>query len=204
MLRASSRLPGLADAMTRLMVLGAVSALLLLASVRAFAEVTEVSPNGFTSTHTHTLPLATDEAWTLLTDGLNRWWDASHSYSAKSENLSLNLGTDAQQGGCLCERLDRGGWVEHLRVIFVQPGETLRLQGALGPLVDMGLQGVMRWTLAPVEDNPGSSRFTSEYVVRGHLPDGFDQLAPVVDQVNGGHFVRLARVARGLPPTETD
>ena len=166
------------------------------------AVVTEVSTNGFTSTHTHTLALPPDEAWTLLTDGLNRWWDASHSYSANPENLSLHLGANGREGGCLCERLDGGGWVEHLRVIFVQPGDTLRLQGALGPLVDMGLHGVMRWTLAPVEGSPDTTLFTSRYVVTGHLAGGFEQLAPVVDQVNGGHFLRLERVARGLSPNE--
>ncbi len=179
-----------------------IGAATLLGNDPAVAEVTSVSANGFTSTHTHTLPLPPEDAWALLTDGLNRWWDASHSYGTKPENLSLRIGKNGHEGGCLCERLDDDGWVEHLRVIFVQPGESLRLQGALGPLVDMGLQGMMRWTLAPAEDTPGASVFTSRYVVTGHLEGGFEQLAPVVDQVNGGHFLRLARVARGLPPGE--
>jgi uncharacterized protein YndB with AHSA1/START domain len=180
----------------------AIGAFTLLATGKAVAEVTAVSANGFTSTHTHTLPLPPQEAWTLLTDGLNRWWDASHSYSTVAGNLSLVIGADGNKGGCLCERLDEGGWVEHLRVIFVQPGETLRLQGALGPLVDMGMQGVMRWTLEPAEGDPESTMFTSRYVVTGHLEGGFEQLAPVVDQVNGGHFIRLERVARGLPAAD--
>ena len=162
----------------------------------AAAEVTSVTPGGFTSTHEHTLALPPQEAWTLLTDGLSRWWDADHSYGGVAENLSLEAGP----GGCLCEQLDNGGWVEHLRVIFVQPPETLRLQGALGPLVDMGLQGIMVWTLTPSED--GGTTFTSRYVVSGHLEGGFASLAPVVDAVNGGHFVRLERVAKGLPPVE--
>lgn len=178
---------------------GAIGTLILLANGTAGAEVTALSAHGFTSTHTHTLPLPPRAAWALLTDGLDRWWDASHSYSGVAGNLSLDIGENGQVGGCLCERLDDGGWVEHLRVIFVQPPDTLRLQGALGPLVDMGLHGVMRWTLAPVEGAPDSSVFTSRYVVAGHLEGGFEQLAPVVDQVNGGHFARLERVARGLP-----
>ena len=194
------RLPGASG--LRTLVLCAISASTLLGNPQARAEVTSVSAHGFTSTHTHTLPLPADEAWILLTDGLNRWLDASHSYSTRPENLSLEIGKNGHEGGCLCERLENGGWVEHLRVVFVQPGETLRLQGALGPLVDMGLQGMMRWTLEAAEDTPGASVFTSQYVVTGHLEGGFEQLAPVVDQVNGGHFLRLERVARGLPPAE--
>ncbi len=164
----------------------------------AFAEVTAVGPGGFTSTHTHTLPIPPAQAWTLLTDGLPSWWDADHSYGGVADNLSL----DAGPGGCLCERLDNGGWVEHLRVIYVAPGETLRMAGALGPLVDMGLQGVMRWTLAP--DDAGGTTFTSRYVVSGSMEGGFESLAPVVDTVNGGHFKRLERVARGQPAATTD
>ena len=186
----------------RLALLCAIGTIAVLGSGKVRAEVTAVSANGVTSTHTHTLPLPPEEAWALLTDGLNRWWDASHSYGAVAENLSLDIGANGLAGGCLCERLDDGGWVEHLRVIFVQPGKTVRLQGALGPLVDMGLHGVMRWTLVPAEGEPSSSVFTSRYMVTGHLEGGFEQLAPVVDQVNGGHFMRLERVARGLPAAE--
>lgn len=184
----------------RFLVLLAASGLFAGDALRA--EVTGVTPQGFVSTHTHTLAMPPDEAWDLLTNGLSRWWDASHSYGAVAENLSLDIGADGRQGGCLCERLAGGGWVEHLRVIFVQPNDTLKLQGALGPLVDMGLQGVMRWTVAPAEDDPGATLFTSRYVVSGYLEGGFEQLAPVVDQVNGGHFARLERVSRGERPAD--
>ncbi len=157
------------------------------------AEVTAISAHGFTSTHVHELALPPEEAWRLLTDGLPRWWDASHSYGGRAEGLSL----EARPGGCLCEAMMDGGWVEHLRVVFIAPGRTLRLQGALGPLADMGLQGMMRWTLEPGE--AGGSTFTSTYVVSGYLEDGFEGLAPAVDAVNGGHFERLQRVAAGAP-----
>ncbi|MEM1411339.1 MAG: SRPBCC family protein [Pseudomonadota bacterium] len=172
------------------------TALLLLSALPARAEVTDVTPGGFISTHTQVLALPPDEAWMLLTEGLSRWWDASHSYGLVAENLSLKAGP----GGCLCETLENGGWVEHLRVIFVQPPASLKLQGALGPLVDMGLHGVMNWTLEP--DENGGTLFTSRYVVSGHMDGGFAQLAPVVDAVNGGHFQRLERVSKGLPAAE--
>lgn len=34
------------------------------------------------------------------------------------------------------------------------------------------------------------------------MAGGFEALAPLVDAVNGGHFVRLERVAQGLPPAD--
>ena len=43
-------------------------------------------------------------------------------------------------GGCLCETLDDGGGVEHMRVAFVQPGERIVLTGSLGPLLYRGDQ----------------------------------------------------------------
>ncbi len=165
----------------------------LIAAPEARAEVTAVTPNGFTNTHVHTLALPPADAWSLLTDGLPKWWDADHSYGGVAANLSLEAGP----GGCLCETMENGGWVEHLRVIFVAPEKTLRLQGALGPLAEMGLQGVMTWTLEPAGES--ETTFTSKYLVTGTLEGGFEQLAPIVDRVNGGHFIRLERVAAGQP-----
>lgn len=159
------------------------------------AEVVSVNDDGFTSTHGHTLNLPPAEAWQLITKGLPRWWDAAHSYGGKADALSLEAGP----GGCLCETLEGGGWVEHLRVIYVVPERALRLQGALGPLAEMGLQGMMTWTLEPAGEE--RTTFTSRYLVTGHIEGGFETLAPVVDAVNGGHFRRLERVAAGQPPT---
>ena len=158
----------------------------------AHAEVDHVGPGGFSSTYVHELPLPPEEAWILLTQRLPDWWDADHSYSGKPENLSLTV----KPGGCLCETLDDGGWVEHLRVTFIMPGKQLRLEGALGPLADMGLHGTMSFSLEPME---GGTRLTARYLVQGQLEGGFEGLAPIVDGVNGGHFVRLARVAAGQP-----
>lgn len=173
--------------------LAAAALLAILLAGEAEAEITAISPHGFTSTHVHRLALPPGDAWALLTEGLPRWWDANHSYGGEADRLRL----DAGPGGCLCETLENGGWVEHLRVIFVAPPKALRLQGALGPLSEMGLRGVMSWTLEPTED--GGTTFTSTYVVSGHLEGGFEALAPAVDGVNGGHFERLERVAAGRP-----
>ncbi len=43
-------------------------------------------------------------------------------------------------GGCFCELIpDGAGEIEHMRVIYTRPGVTLRLQGGLGPLQEVGV-----------------------------------------------------------------
>src|SRR5687767_3389952 len=73
------------------------------------------------------------------------WWDPAHTWSGSAKNLSL----EARAGGCFCEKLEGGGSVQHARVLFAQPGQMLRLEGALGPLQDMAATGVLSYTLAP-------------------------------------------------------
>jgi hypothetical protein len=44
--------------------------------------------------------------------------------------------------------LKEGGGLEHMRVIYVAPGEVLRMSGALGPLQGSGVAGSLTWSLA--------------------------------------------------------
>jgi hypothetical protein len=53
-----------------------------------------------------------------------------HTFSRNAANLSLEL----HAGGCFCERLKNDGSVQHMQVVYVAPGEALRLRGALDPL----------------------------------------------------------------------
>ena len=81
-----------------------------------------------------------------------RWWDPAHTWSGSARNLKL----EPKAGGCFCEKLADGGSVQHGRVIFAQPGKLLRLEGALGPLQDMAVTGVLSFNLAPDGPAPGS------------------------------------------------
>ena len=73
-------------------------------------------------------------------------------------------------------------------MVFAQPGKTLRLQGALGPLQQEGVAGALTWALKPVA---GGTEVTQTYVVGGHVKGGADKFAPVVDRV-------MAEQLRGL------
>jgi len=144
----------------------------------ASAEVVESATGGF-ATHDSAVVAADREAvWNALIHP-EGWW--SHTWSNDSSNLSL----DPQAGGCFCETIPAGdGWgegsVEHMRVIMVMPGSTLRMSGSLGPLQSEGLVGTLTVTLEPAE---AGTRINWDYVTGGEARFPAAQFAPVVDGV---------------------
>ena len=116
-----------------------------------------------------------------------RWWPADHTWSGRRENLNL----EATAGGCFCERWD-GGSVEHGHVVMAMPGKLLRLDAALGPLQEMAISGVITVAL---EENNGSTTMVVTHRVSGDPAHKLDQIAPIVDKVNGLQFGALAAQA---------
>ena len=160
-------------------------ALTLFTAATAVAEV-ETAREGFFSTKSVILVEARPaEAWKSLVR-VSRWWDPAHTWSGSARNLVL----EPRAGGCFCEKLKDGGSVQHARVVFAQPGQTLRLDGALGPLQEMPVTGVLTFTLAP---DAGGTRITLTYKVSGALDMDASRLAPLVDQVMSAQFERLRR-----------
>ena len=144
----------------------------------ASAEVVESTSGGFATRHTAVVDADRAAVWQALVHPEN-WW--AHTWSNDSANLRL----DAFAGGCFCETLPAAdGWpagsVEHMRVVFVQPGSTLRLAGSLGPLQPEGLAGTLSVTLA---DEGEGTRITWEYITGGQSRIPLDQFAPIVDSV---------------------
>ena len=144
----------------------------------AVAEVVDSTSGGF-ATHDSAI-VAADRAqvWEALVHP-EGWW--SHTWSDDSANLSL----DPVAGGCFCEAIPaQGDWpdgsVEHMRVIMVMPGSTLRMSGSLGPLQAEGLIGTLTVTL---EDAAEGTRISWDYVTGGQTRIPADQFAPVVDGV---------------------
>jgi hypothetical protein len=121
---------------------------------------------------------------------ISDWWDPAHTWSGSARHLTL----EAKGGGCFCERLPNGGSVAHGRVVFAQPGQTLRVDGALGPLQEMPVTGVLTFAFAP--DGAGT-RVTMTYKVGGVLSMDAAKLAPMVDSVMSSQFERFkAHLAR--------
>ena len=163
---------------------------LALLPTAAKAEIVASEEGGLATRHSAVVAADRAAVWEELLHPEN-WW--SHTWSGNSANLRL----DAFAGGCFCETLPAvDGWpagsVEHMRVVFVQPGSMLRMAGALGPMQAEGLAGTLTVTLA---DEGEGTRITWEYVTGGHARFPLEEIAPVVDGVQaeflGGLVARL-------------
>lgn len=162
-------------------------ALVFVAANPAGAAVVETREGFFKTESVVLVDLSPAAAWRALIR-VPAWWDSAHTWSGAAGNLSL----DPRAGRCFCERLSNGGSVQHARVVFTQPGKVLRMDGALGPLQEMPVTGVLTFTLAP--DGPGT-RITMTYAVAGALSMEAAKLAPLVDQVMTGQLERLRAFA---------
>ena len=170
-----------------------VSALIVaLLGSPAAAEVVSASSNGFHIRQT--VHLVAPPALAYETFGrVGSWWNKEHTYSGKAENMSMALSS----GGCLCERLDNGGGIEHMRINYLDPGKRMVLTGSLGPLLYEATAGVMD---VQFERTAGGSRVTMDYRVAGFANGGAEKLAPLVDGVLAEQFKRYREFARKQRP----
>lgn len=143
----------------------------------AAAEVKSSSPTGFELVNVAVVNAAPDRVYEMLGTPA-RWWNKAHTYSGDAANLSQDL----KAGGCFCETHPaERATIEHGRVVYAQPGKTLRLHAALGPLQQEGVNGALTWSLKPAAG--GGTEVTQTYVVGGFVRAGADKFAPVVDRV---------------------
>ena len=152
----------------------------------ASAVVEGASPTGFKVTHEVTVAASPATVWRAL-GRVGRWWDPEHTWSGEARNMRIVLAA----GECFCERW-QGNSVEHARVVWAQRDQRLRLVGALGPLQEWGVSGVMEFVL---EAGPEGTRIKFSYLVSGDARFKLDGIAPIVDQVLGTQVARLARYA---------
>jgi uncharacterized protein YndB with AHSA1/START domain len=143
------------------------------ASGAAQAAVVEAGAYGFAIEQTVHIKASPDKVYSALVRPA-KWWNPEHTFSQSSANLSL----DARAGGCLCEKLPHGGSVQHLVVVVADPGHTLRLRGAMGPMQGQGVDGALTFTLTPKE---GGTDLKLENSVGGFARGGLAQLPRAVD-----------------------
>jgi hypothetical protein len=79
----------------------------------------------------------------------DRWWSSKHTFSGSAANLSLKT----ESGGCFCEKWGEGS-VEHGQVVQTQVGQLVRLHAVLGPLLEMGVGGVLTFSIKPAAKVP--------------------------------------------------
>jgi uncharacterized protein YndB with AHSA1/START domain len=150
----------------------------------AGAEVTDRTPNGFTVKVVADIAAPPEQVYRALVQNVGQWWGADHTYTGASKNLSIV----AKPGGCFCETLPGGGFVEHAVVINAQPGVLLRMRGALGPLQEAGVAGSITWQL---QKSAAGTKLTLTHSAGGYVPGGLDRLADIVDTVLAEQVKRL-------------
>jgi hypothetical protein len=170
----------------------ALAFLLFVFPAAAHADVLESAAHGFVVKSTVMVATAPDAAYRAFAE-VGRWWDAEHTYSGDSKNLSL----DPKPGGCFCEAMPDGGGIAHLVVVYTSPGKAIRMTGALGPLQEAGIAGSLTMEFAAAGD---STRIDLTYGAGGFHRGGLDQLAPIVDSVLHGQLLRLKSYVDAGPP----
>ena len=81
-----------------------------------------------------------------------------------------------------------------MRVVYVAPGNTLRLRGALGPFQGLGVEGAMTWSL---KGSANTTEISVTYNVGGYSKDGFEGAAKGVDQVLSEQLQLLKKLIEG-------
>lgn len=170
----------------------------------ARADVIAKAEGGFVSRNMAVVTTPPAETWQALVAPAG-WWNGAHTYSGDSANLWI----DVQATGCFCEKLplaknaaegSRAGSIEHMRVIYAQPGRILRMSGGLGPLQSEAVSATLTITLKPVAEG---TRILWEYVAGGFMRYKTDEIAPLVDKVMGEQLGRLAARLGPANPAET-
>ncbi len=161
----------------------------------AAAEVLSSGPNGFEVQETVNLVVPQASAYAAFGQ-LGQWWNKEHTYSGDAARMSLQL----RPGGCLCEPLEGGGGIEHLRVTYLKPGEEIVLTGSLGPLLYQATVGVMD---VKFERIAGGTKVTMNYRAAGFVKNDGVKTAALVDQVLAEQMRRYRTYAAKAPKPDT-
>ena len=150
----------------------------------ATAEVADSSANGFTVKTTLAIHAPPDEVYRKLIHNVGDWWNPEHTFSRDSRNLTI----EEKPMGCFCEKLPNGGGVRHMQVVYLAPGKTLGMIGAIGPMQPLAATGSMRIQLSAAD---GGTKLEVVYAISFYLPTGMNTWAAPVDSVIAEQFTRL-------------
>ena len=170
------------------MLSGAAVAFALVAmQCAAHGEVVDQQPNGFSLQEKEQIAAPPDKVYAALID-VGHWWSSAHSFSGDAKNMTL----DARGGGCWCETIPKtGGSVQHMTVVYADPGKMLRMRGALGPFHATGMEGAMNIVLTP---NKQGTEVQMVYNLGGYVLNGYQSLPTSADGVLGLQLFRLKQL----------
>ena len=166
----------------------------------AHADIIKKDENGFVVRHMAEVKASPQDVYKTLRAPA-KWWSPEHSWTGDAKNFYM----DAQAGGCFCELIpaaregDERGSVEHMRIVFAQPGKLMRLSGGLGPLQSEAVNGTLTIAIKPT--SKGTTIVGFEYIVGGYMRYEMDTISSAVDGVIGE---QLSRFSKLLGPINSD
>jgi Polyketide cyclase / dehydrase and lipid transport len=167
-----------------LRVTGALWCIFFITRLPAHGEVIDSSAGGFTVKNVIQIAATQEAVYDRVVHDVGHWWSPDHTFSGEALNLSI----DARANGCFCEKLNNGGSVRHMTVIYADPGKVLRLDGAIGPLQSMGVTGSMTWTFTKSGEG---TKLDVTYSVGGYNPHGLQKFSVAADFVLNEQIGRL-------------
>lgn len=165
-----------------------------LALTPGVAEVADSGASGFTIKIVISIHAAPADVYKKLVHNVGDWWNSQHTFSGDAHNLSI----EERPMGCFCEKLPNGGAVRHMEVLFFQPGQTLRMSGALGPFQGMGAAGALTFALKP---DSGGTQLEVTYALVGYQPQGMSTWATPADNMLTEQVTRLKNYIETGNPT---
>jgi uncharacterized protein YndB with AHSA1/START domain len=178
--------------MRKIALLTSITLICMNLCMNSSGSIADSSSNSFTVSYERKINITSARIYTSFTADIAKWWDPDHTWSGSAANLSIV----PEAGGCFCEKLENGGSVQHMRVLYAAPGQVFRMSGGLGPLQQFPVNGIL--TLNIKESPDGFSIVTLSYSVGGFIPGGLPKLAGAVDQVMGIQFERFMKYAAAL------
>lgn len=148
---------------------------ILLPKSEAQTKVIAANEHGFIVENVMAVKASPTKVWHAMVTDIDKWWPKDHSWWGEMGTFTL----DPVAGGCFCE-INGNKSAQHMRIVFVEPEKLLRMTGGLGPLQQMGVFGALDWSLSKT---PEGTAIVLTYRVQGFSPEGFEQLAPIVANV---------------------
>ncbi len=155
----------------------------IILSLSSLGEITDSSANHFSITIKTTIHSPVTKAYKSFIQ-IGNWWDSSHTYSGNSHNLYI----EEKANGCFGEKLENGGSVTHMTISYIQPENTIRMIGGLGPLQEWAIYGSMTISFNKKDSN---TEIILTYNVSGYHPKGVQSWAVPVNAVLTMQMMRL-------------
>ena len=155
--------------------------LLMMMTTAVSGDVSKSADNGFIVQHSVTVSHDKATVFKTMTSEVGKWWNSEHSFSADANNMHIDE-------NCFCERW-ADNLVSHLDTVMWLENSKVIMEGGLGPLKELGLNGTMVWSLA--SSDSVTTHINWKYHVYGFSDTSLTELAVAVDGVLKEQIDRL-------------